>query len=101
MWHGYFRLAACLRENGSPDWQERLKVLAVPFEYEQDGQLWKGDVFSRSNPLWVKLGVLAPGKNGLRVVNNRQARQAAFETLQQLVMGVGSAAPLAMAANSN
>jgi len=101
MWHGYFRLAACLRENAYADWQERLKVLAVPFDYDQDGQQWKGDVFSRSNPLWAKLGVLAPGKNGLRVVNNRQARQAAFETLQQLVTGVGPAAPFAMAANFN
>jgi hypothetical protein len=48
-----------------------------------------GDLFARNNPVWTDTGLLAPGKTGPRVLNNRQAREAAFDVLKAVVSGKG------------
>lgn len=86
LWHGYIRLAAWARENKVTDWAERLEVLNRPYRHVGAGNvIYSGDLFGRDNPRWQEVGVIAPGKTGPRVVNNRQARQGAFELLRDLV----------------
>jgi len=84
MWHAYMRLAAILRNH--PAWRDMLNTLAEEFTYDNDGSpQWKGDLFSRNNPAWADHEVIAMGKTGPRVVNNRQSRDGAFELLRDLV----------------
>jgi hypothetical protein len=89
LWHAYFKLAARLRaENTDP--ANALAALSKPYACEYvDGngnrRTWQGDLFDRANPDWVKAEVVAPGKKGPRVVNNRQSRQGAFEFLCRIV----------------
>ncbi len=80
MWHAYIRFAARLWEDGSKS-DEMVAVLAEPYIYAGQNGSYTGDLFSRNNPLWLDKGVMAPGKKGPQVVNNRQARQGAFELL--------------------
>jgi hypothetical protein len=90
MWAGYLRLAAWLIENWPDGWQQAIQNLGgTTFRYRRaDGTvLWTGDLFSRNNPVWLDRGVLAPGKNGLRVINSRPGRQAAFEILKAVASG--------------
>jgi hypothetical protein len=85
LWHGYIRLAAWLRENHPTDWKDCLTGLNKQVRHVADGKVVSLDVFSRDNPRWAEVGIIAPGKKGPRVVNNRQARQGAFEVLRELV----------------
>jgi hypothetical protein len=86
VWHGYIRLAAWLRDNHVDDWEDRLEVLNRPYRHVVNGVVtYSGDLFGRDNPRWAEVGVIAAGKTGPRVVNNRQARQGAFELLRDLV----------------
>jgi hypothetical protein len=85
LWHGYIRLAAWIRDNQVTDWKDRLEVLNRPCDVENGREVGTMDLFSRDNPRWVAAGVIAAGKKGPRVVNNRQARQGAFELLRDLV----------------
>ncbi len=88
MWHGHIQLAAWLHQNSLADWQQRLAVLGQPFTYQrEDGTVWQGDLFSRKNVLWADRGILIPGKTGMRVVNNKDAKRAAFDVLRQVVSG--------------
>jgi hypothetical protein len=81
LWHAYFRLAWKLREVAPSDWRSRLTFLATDYTHELDGEQWEGDLFSRENPAWEIFEVIAQGKTGPRVVNNRQSRQGAYEFL--------------------
>ncbi len=85
LWQAYIRLAAWLREQKEQNWKDRLKILGEPCVHGQNGKTQRFDFFSRENPIWVERGILAPGKRGFRVVNNRPSRQAAFETLKDLI----------------
>jgi hypothetical protein len=78
MWHAYIRIAARTFEIGD-GWADAVTKLALPYHHGPSG--YQGDLFSRDNPAWAEKGVIAPGKKGPRVVNNRQARQGAFELL--------------------
>ena len=89
LWHGYFRLASWLQKNAADSWREQLAALAQPVSYQRDGKNYTGDLFSRENPVWVHTAVMAPGKRGLRVLNNRQAREASFDILKAVVSGKG------------
>jgi hypothetical protein len=102
LWGAYIRLAAWLRENVPDRWQETVQKLAVsPFRYRRaDNTVWTGDLFSRSNPVWLERGILAPGKTGLRVVAGRSARQTVFDILKEIVSGKDFAAPVAAASAS-
>jgi hypothetical protein len=93
-WQAYLRLAAWLQENDAEGWKEAVQKLAAPFHYRTaDNKTWTGDVFSRTNPLWLDRGILAPGKTGLKVVAGRSARQAVFEVLKDIVSGKDLASP--------
>lgn len=89
LWHGYFRLASWLQKNASETWRQDLLALGQPVTYQRGGKTFTGDLFSRDNPVWVDTAVMAPGKTGLRVLNNRQAREAAFDILKAVVSGKG------------
>lgn len=82
MWHAYIRLAArCMEDN--INWGKVLQALAEPYTSLDADQKpkWTGDLFSRNNPVWSECGMIAPGKTGPRVVNNRESRQESFELL--------------------
>jgi hypothetical protein len=88
LWHAYFKVAARLQESGASDIEEQLRALQSQVEYAvPGGTRISTDVLSRNNPAWQKAGVIAPGKTGPRVVNNRQAREGACEYLYDL-MGI-------------
>jgi hypothetical protein len=89
LWHGYFHLASWLRKTAPDTWHEDLQALGKPVTYQREGKTFTGDLFSRDNPVWVDTAVMAPGKTGLRVLNNRQAREAAFDILKAVVSGKG------------
>ena len=86
MWHGYFRIGARLKEARPDDWEQALQALNTKVSWSTpDGQIRKGDLFSRENPAWAEKAVITPGKKGPRIVNNRQARDGAFEYLCEVV----------------
>ena len=85
LWHGYFHLASWLQKNAADSWRDQLAAIAQPVTYKS----FTGDLFSRENPVWVDTAVMAPGKKGLRVLNNRQAREASFDILKAVVSGKG------------
>jgi DNA-sulfur modification-associated len=89
MWQAYLRLAAWLQENAPENWKDAVQKLAgVRFRYRgADNKLWTGDLFSRTNPLWLERGIIAPGKTGLKVVHGRSARQAVFDVIKEVVSG--------------
>jgi hypothetical protein len=57
--------------------------------FAREGKTFTADLFSRDHPVWVDTAVMAADKTGLRVLNNRQAREAAFDTLKAVVSGKG------------
>lgn len=83
LWHGYFHLANWLRDTRPDSRRDDLARLGRPVSYKD----FSGDLFSRDNPIWLVRALMAPGKRGLRVLNNRQAREAAFEILKTVVSG--------------
>src|SRR5205807_1791270 len=88
LWHGYVGLASWLRSKAAVDgWKDALWVLGAPYAWSSPkaDRTWKGDIFDRNNPAWTEIGVVAPGKKGPTVVNNRQARQAASDFLRRVV----------------
>jgi hypothetical protein len=89
LWHGYFRLASWLQKNARETWRDDIQALGKPVTYERGDKTFTGDLFSRDNPVWVDTAVMTPGKTGLRVLNNRQARDAAFDILKAVVSGAG------------
>ncbi|HEV7936727.1 MAG TPA: DNA sulfur modification protein DndB [Solirubrobacteraceae bacterium] len=63
-------------------WRERLKALSPTITYEVDS--WKGDFFSRENPLWRELGVIQQTRSGKDAVSNvRQSRASASRELRE------------------
>lgn len=85
LWHGYFNLAAWLRKNQAHSWRTALTAIGQPITYDRKGKSYAGDLLRRENPLWVDVGLLVPGKRGLRVLNNRQGRETAFDVLKGAV----------------
>ena len=92
IWHGYMRLAARLHDLRPDTWREALATFGQVFTYQANGNYYEGDLFSRQNPVWSDNEVIAQGKTGPRVVNNRQSRQGAYEVLCD-VAGVPIEAP--------
>ena len=86
MWHGYFQLAAWLRDQKPTEWRNALQALGKPFTFVSDGKSYAGDLFSRENPIWLANAILVPGKTGVpRVVNNRDSKRATFEILKKAI----------------
>lgn len=92
LWHAYLRLAARLRDLEIDDWRAKLLPLGQDFAYQRNGHIqYEGDLFSRANPAWSDHEVIAQGRKGPRVVNNRQSRQGAYEFLCD-VLGIAQPA---------
>jgi hypothetical protein len=93
MMHGYAALMSdfndAIAETGvreaTTEWGTKLKRLGQDRQYSF-GQ-WSGDLFEKRNPLWQRLGVVKPGKDGRRltVVNTGGARSACGRVLRQLL----------------
>jgi hypothetical protein len=93
MMHGYAALmkeynedlAKLGRGRASSLWSRKLDLLSAKTAYVLDG--WRGDLFSKSNPLWQAIGVVKPSKGGARLtVNNTGgARSECGRVLKTLV----------------
>lgn len=65
-------------------WMEKLRRLAADVPYAEG--VWTGDIFSKQNPAWYRLGVLKPGLTGLPTVsNNRAAKLQVSRALRSVV----------------
>lgn len=66
-------------------WRTRLKKLRAGEEYSFGS--WRGDFFDKRNPLWQRIGVVKPGKEGtkLTVLNTGSARSECGRVLRQLL----------------
>lgn len=93
MMHGY---AALMRDfndeivekgiiSATSLWRSQLLHLAGSKEYRFD--TWAGDIFEKRNPLWQRVGVVKPGKDGRRltVLNSGAARSECGRVLRQLL----------------
>jgi hypothetical protein len=93
MMHGY---AALMREfndaigeegvrKAVAEWRRRLQRLSAQLTYSFDR--WKGDLFAKRNPLWQRVGVVKPGRDGKRltVLNTGAARSECGRVLKQLL----------------
>jgi hypothetical protein len=93
MMHGY---AALMRDYGvirpklgtaeaKRVWQDKLTRLAVTEEYTVDG--WYGELFSKQNPLWRRVGVVKPSRDGRSVttLNTGAARSECGRILRQFL----------------
>jgi hypothetical protein len=93
MMHGYAALMsdfnAAIPDGGvrkaTNEWRNKLERLGPDKHYSFNQ--WSGDLFEKRNPLWQRLGVVKPGKDGkkLTVVNTGGARSACGRVLRQLV----------------
>jgi DNA-sulfur modification-associated len=71
-------------ERAVADWSERLERFAAERKYSFDR--WSGDLFEKSTPLWQRVGVVKPGRDGKRrtVLNTGAARSECGRVLRQL-----------------
>lgn len=67
------------------DWQARLIRLSASRVYRFDS--WRGDFFDKRNPLWQRVGVVKPGRDGksLTVLNTGAARGECGRVLSQFM----------------
>jgi DNA-sulfur modification-associated len=82
--HGYAELVrrfiadvdASDLESAAASWEPRLRRLGTDKTYTDRESGWRGDFFSRDNPLWRQTGVLQQTKSGGQAVSNvRQTRE--------------------------
>jgi len=93
MMHGYASLMgqfnSAIADKGvvqvSNEWTAKLSRLAKEKKYTMDP--WSGDLFEKRNPLWQRVGVVKPGKDGkkLTVLNTGAARSECGRVLRQLL----------------
>lgn len=92
MMHGYAALMKDFNDSiskegikkATTEWQNRLKRFSPTQIYTFES--WAGDLFDKGNPLWQRVGVVKPGKEGRRltVVNTGGARSECISVLRQL-----------------
>ena len=92
MMHGYAALMRdfndSITEEGLkkaiPEWEKKLKRFSPECQYVFD--TWSGDLFAKANPLWQKIGVVKPGKDGkkLTVLNTGAVRSECGRILRQI-----------------
>jgi hypothetical protein len=72
-------------DNATAWWSKRLERFASQRRYFFDK--WSGDIFDKGNPLWQKVGVVKPGRDGKRltVLNTGAARSECGRALRQLI----------------
>jgi hypothetical protein len=93
MMHGYSSLMRDFNDaiaeeganNAVKEWEKLLGRLAGDKEYSFNS--WRGDLFDKRNPLWQRVGVVKPGKDGRRltVLNTGSARAECGRVLRQLL----------------
>ena len=93
MMHGYASLMRSFNETiaqrgisqATSEWSKKLEKLRSEKEYAYNG--WQGDLFEKRNPLWQRVGVVKPGKEGFRltVLNTGAARSECGRVLRQLL----------------
>jgi len=93
MMHGYAALMSEFNDDiagigvrGAENaWRTKLKRLGRGKQYSFEK--WTGDLFEKRNPLWQRVGVVKPGKDGKRltVLNTGAARSECGRVLRQLV----------------
>lgn len=72
-------------ESASAAWKPRLDALGPQRQYNHADPKWRGDFFSRENPLWQEIGVLQQTKRGGQAVSNvRQTRDQVGRVLTEL-----------------
>jgi hypothetical protein len=91
MMHGYASLMRRFNESiakrgvmyAGNEWRTKLKRVSTDKEYTYG--IWRGDFFDKSNPLWQRIGVVKPGKDGtkLTVLNTGAARSECGRVLRQ------------------
>jgi hypothetical protein len=95
MMHGYAALMRDFNETiardgvakASEHWQTSLKRLSPTTTYRWGR--WSGDLFSRENPVWAKVGVLKPGKGGTLNPNNTSGTRAQCARVLRAVLKPG------------
>ncbi|MFZ0981261.1 MAG: DNA sulfur modification protein DndB [Candidatus Acidiferrales bacterium] len=67
------------------EWQTKLQRLAASQQYSLGN--WHGDFFEKRNPLWQRVGVVKPGRDGKRltVLNTGAARSECGRVLRRLL----------------
>jgi hypothetical protein len=92
MMHGYAALMVQFNQDiaergvkgAATEWRGKLKRLTKDKRYSLDQ--WIGDLFEKRNPLWQRVGVIKPGKDGkLTVLNTGAARSECGRVLRQLL----------------
>lgn len=93
MMHGYASLMGQFNSamaekgirNATSEWRTKLSRLARDKKYSFSH--WSGDLFEKRNPLWQRVGVVKPGKDGrkLTVLNTGAARSECGRVLRQLL----------------
>ena len=97
MMHGYGSLMRdfndAIAEKGvsraAKEWRQKMDRLSGQKIYSFER--WRGDLFEKRNPLWQRVGVVKPGKDGKRltVLNTGAARSECGRVLRQLVSMAG------------
>ncbi|WP_374275321.1 DNA sulfur modification protein DndB [Brevundimonas sp.] len=66
-------------------WRQKIQRLSSSCRYSFDD--WSGDLFEKSNPLWLRIGVVKAGRTEGKVtaVNNGAAQSSATRALRQLL----------------
>lgn len=93
MMHGYASLMAEFNDligdvgvsEATARWRKRLRLLSR--DRQRSFESWTGDLFEKRNPLWQRVGVVKPGKDGRRltVLNTGAARSECGRVLRQLL----------------
>ena len=93
MMHGYASLMRefndAIAEEGVQKaiagWKRKVERLSSQVQY-RFGK-WRGDLFAKRNPLWQRVGVVKPGRDGKRltVLNTGAARSECGRILKQLL----------------
>lgn len=93
MMHGYAALMSAFNDAIATDglpratevWQGKLSRLSAHQKYSFEK--WAGDFFEKINPLWQRIGVVKPGRDGnkLTVLNTGAARGQCGRVLKQLL----------------
>lgn len=92
MMHGYAALMRDFNDSisqeglkkATAEWEGRLRRFSSNRRYTLKN--WSGDLFDKKNPLWQRVGVVKPGKDGkkLTVLNTGGARSECGRVLRQL-----------------
>ena len=73
-------------DSAAAEWQPKLNTLVPGNQYEHSPSSWKGDFFSRENPMWQEIGVLQQTKRGGQAVSNvRQTRDQVGKVLTERI----------------